>query len=199
MPDSIAAKPRKPRADAQRNRDRLLQVAKAAFAEIGPAVSLDEIARRAGVGIGTLYRHFPTRDALVEGVYRNETRRLVEAAANLDKTHAPVDALRAWMLMFVDYIATKQVMASALNALIAGPSDLYAASGPQMIATMTRLADRAVASGEIRLDFDPVDLLRALAGVANVAPTANWQDSARILVDVLIAGLRAPRAADEGL
>src|ERR1700734_4023728 len=98
---------RKPRADAERNRVRLLETAKAAFAEKGSGASLDEIARTAGVGAGTLYRHFPTRDALIEAVYRNENEQIVAAADRLAKTHPPVMALRDWLLLFVDYIATK--------------------------------------------------------------------------------------------
>ncbi len=181
---------RKPRADAQRNRDRLLKTAKAAFAEKGSGASLDEIARATGVGIGTLYRHFPTRDALIESVYRNETQQLAEAATRLADTHPPVEALREWMLLFVDYIATKQVMAEALNSLVGGTSALYAASGAQVKSAIATLVARAVASGEIRLELDPLDLLRALAGVANVSSSPNWEQSAKRLVDILIAGVR---------
>jgi AcrR family transcriptional regulator len=181
---------RKPRADAQRNRLKLLETAKIAFGEKGPGASLDEIAKMAGVGIGTLYRHFPTRDALVEQVYRNETRLLTDAAEQLAATRAPVEALRDWMLLFVDYLATKRVMAEALNTLVGGTSDLYAASGDMMKAAVAMLVDRAVASGEIRLDVEPLDLLRALVGVANIGSGPHWQDSARRVVDILIAGIR---------
>jgi AcrR family transcriptional regulator len=120
---------RGPRIDAQRNRQRLLETAKATFAEKGEAAGLEEIARLAGVGIGTLYRHFPTRDALVEAVYRNETQQLAEAAAELATTHAPVEALRAWMRIFVDHIATKQLMAGVLGSIVGDCSDLYADAG----------------------------------------------------------------------
>jgi AcrR family transcriptional regulator len=106
---------RKPRADAQRNRVRLLETAKAAFAEKGSGASLDEIARTAGVGAGTLYRHFPNRDALVAAVYRNETEQLVVAATRLAEMHPPVMALREWLLLFVDYIATKHGMYEVLR------------------------------------------------------------------------------------
>lgn len=181
---------RKPRADAQRNRVRLLEMAKAAFTEKGSGASLDEIARATGVGIGTLYRHFPTRDALIESVYRNETQQLAEAATRLADMHPPIEALREWMRLFVDYIATKQVMAEALNSLVGGASDLYAASGAQVKHAIAMLVARAVASGEIRLDLDPLDLLRALAGVANVSSGPNWEQSAKRLVDILIAGVR---------
>jgi AcrR family transcriptional regulator len=181
---------RKPRADAQRNRIRLLETAKAAFAEKGAAASLDEIARTAGVGAGTLYRHFPTRDALIEAVYRNETAQLVAAAARLAETHPPTVALREWLLLFVDYMATKQGMYEALNSIVGGTSELYSASTEQMKLAIAKLVDRAIASGDIRLDVDPLDLLRALAGVANVSAGSNGKQAAKRMVDILIAGIR---------
>ncbi|QEH34953.1 HTH-type transcriptional regulator AcrR [Aquisphaera giovannonii] len=183
---------RKPRADAQRNRAHLLDVAKSAFAEKGSAASLDEIARRAGVGIGTLYRHFPTRDALIEAVYRNEVEQLGEAASRLAAECPPVEALRAWLLLFVEYLGTKRGMSEALDSLVGGASELRAASGEMVKRSVAMLAGRA--SGELRLDFDPLDLLRALAGVANMGSGPDWRRSAGRLVDVLIAGLRADEA-----
>lgn len=181
---------RKPRADAQRNHARLLEVAKVAFSEKGSGASLDEIARAAGVGIGTLYRHFPTRDALIEAVYRNETDQLYAAAERLAQTRPPVEALREGMLLFVDYMGTKQGMSEALNSIVGGTSELYEASGAQAKRIIAMLVDRAVASGEIRLDMDPLDLFRALAGVANISAGPNWRQAARSLVDILIAGIR---------
>jgi AcrR family transcriptional regulator len=185
-----AATARKPRADARRNRIRLLETAKAAFAEKGPGASLDEIARTAGVGAGTLYRHFPTRDALIEAVYRNETEQLVAAASRLAATHSPMAALREWLLLFVDYMATKHGMYEALNSIVGGTSELYSASTAQMKRAIASLIDRAVASGDIRLDIDPLDLLRALAGVANVSAGAHGKQAAKRMVDILIAGVR---------
>jgi AcrR family transcriptional regulator len=181
---------RKPRADGERNRVRLLETAKAAFAEKGSGASLDEIARTAGVGAGTLYRHFRSRDALVAAVYRNETEQLVAAATRLAETHAPVMALREWLLLFVDYIATKHGMHEVLNSIVGGTSDLYSASSAQVKLAMAKLADRAVASGDIRLDLDPLDLLRALAGVANIGLGPDGERAAKRLVDILIAGVR---------
>jgi AcrR family transcriptional regulator len=181
---------RKPRADAERNRVRLLEAAKAAFAEKGSGASLDEIARIAGVGAGTLYRHFPTRDALVAAVYRNETEQLVAAADRLAATHPPVMALREWLLQFVDYIATKHGMHEVLNSIVGGTSDLYSASTAQVKQAIAELVDRAVASGDIRLDLDSLDLLRALAGVANIGLGPDGERAAKRLVDVLIAGIR---------
>jgi AcrR family transcriptional regulator len=181
---------RRPRADAQRNRGRLLETAKAAFAEKGPGASLDEIARTAGVGAGTLYRHFPTRDALIEAVYRNENEQLVAAADRLAETHSPTGALREWLLLFVDYMATKQGMYEALNSLAGGTSDLYSASTARLKQAIARLIDRAVASGDVRLDIDPLDLLRALAGVASVSAGPDGKQAAKRMVDILVAGVR---------
>jgi AcrR family transcriptional regulator len=183
---------RKVRADATRNRLLLLATAKSIFADKGSNASLDEIAKAAAVGIGTLYRHFPNRDALVEAVYRNEAQQLADAAVKLAGERPPVEALRAWMQLFIDHMATKQVMAEALNSLVGGTSDLYAASGLQVKEAIGMLVDRAVVSGDINPGMAPFDLLRALAGVAYVGAEPNWRDSANRLVDILIAGLRAP-------
>ena len=191
MPDSAVRQPgRKPRADAQRNRERLMEIAKAAFARGGAEVSLDDIAKAAGVGAGTLYRHFPTRDALIEAVYRAEVQALSDAAGRLAAEHAPVAALRAWMRLFVDYIAAKHLIAPALKSVVGGSSQLFAATGDQMREAIDGLVGRAVLSGDIRPDLDPFDLLRALVGVANVAASPDWEASAKRLVDILIAGSR---------
>jgi AcrR family transcriptional regulator len=184
---------RKPRADAQRNRDSLLEAAKAAFAEAGPEASLDEIARRAGVGIGTLYRHFPTRDAVVEAVYRRAVQQLADAAPRLVETMAPAEALRAWMRLFIDYIAAKRVIAPALKSLVGGGSALYADSSARINEAMALLVERARASGDIRPDADSADLLRALIGFAYVNSAPDWEASARRLIDLLIDGLRSQR------
>jgi AcrR family transcriptional regulator len=182
--------PRRPRADAERNRALLLKTAKAAFAEKGAAASLDEIARTAGVGAGTLYRHFPTRDALIEAVYRHETEQLVAAATRLSETQAPIAALREWLLLFVGYMATKHGMYDALNSIVGGTSELYSASKEQVTPAIAKLIDRAAASGDIRLDSDPLDLLRALAGVANMSLEPDSTQAAKRMVDILIAGIR---------
>jgi AcrR family transcriptional regulator len=183
---------RKPRADAQRNRDGLLEAAKAAFAEAGPEASLDEIARRAGVGIGTLYRHFPTRDAIVEAVYRREVQQLADAAPRLIESLPPAEALRAWMRVFIDYIAAKKVIAPALKSLVGG-SALYADSGARINQAIALLVERARASGDIRPSADPADLLRALIGFAYVNSAPDWEASARRLIDLLIDGLKSQR------
>jgi AcrR family transcriptional regulator len=182
--------PRKPRADAQRNRDRVLEVAKEAFTRSGADASLDDIAKQAGVGAGTLYRHFPSRDALLETVYRTEVEKLAAAEQKFAEAMAPMEALRAWMFLFVDYIATKKIIAPALNALLGHPSKVIEASHDQIWGAIRVLVKRAIKSGDIRKDLDPLDLLRALIGVANVASSPDWQQSARRLVDILIIGSR---------
>ena len=190
MTDAGAPRARRPRADAERNRARLLEAAKTAFAEKGRTASLDEIARAAGVGIGTLYRRFPTRDALVEAVYRNESDQLFAAAARLARTRPPVEALRAWLLLFVDHLAVKRGMSEALGSIAGGATELKETAGAKLKDGVALLVERAVASGGVRLDMEPLDLLRALA-----APASS--QAARRLVDILIAGMRAPQP--EGL
>ncbi|WP_420238718.1 TetR/AcrR family transcriptional regulator [Telmatobacter bradus] len=182
--------PRKPRTDAQRNRERILEVAKEAFTRFGADASLDEIAKQAEVGPGTLYRHFPTRDALIEAVYRSEVEKLAAAEGKFAETMPPVEALRAWMLLFVDHIAAKQIIAPALNSMVGGPSKLFEGSRGQVQAAIDALVKRAIESGDIRRDLVPFDLLRALIGVAHVASGAGWQQSARRLVEILITGSR---------
>ena len=181
---------RKPRTDALRNRERILEVAKAAFTRQGANASLDEIAKQAGVGAGTLYRHFPTRDELIEGVYRNEVEKLAAAAARFAETMSPLEALRAWMLLLVDYIAAKHIIAPALNSIAGGPSRLYEGSRTMIQGAIDELVKRAKKSGDLRRDLDAFDLLRALIGVSHVGSGADWQQSARRLVDILIAGSR---------
>jgi AcrR family transcriptional regulator len=181
---------RKPRTDALRNRERILEVAKEAFTRSGANASLDDIAREAGVGAGTLYRHFPTRDALLEAVYRTEVEKLAAAEREFAETLPPIEALRAWMLLFVDYIAAKQLIAPALNTLVGGPSKVIEASYVQIHEAVGALVKRAIWSGDIRRDLDPVDLLRALVGVAYMSSSPNWHQSARRLVDILITGSR---------
>jgi len=181
---------RKPGTDAQRNRERILEVAKAAFTRSGADASLDDIAKQAGVGPGTLYRNFPTRDALIEAVYHTEVENLAAAQRKLSAKLPPIEALRAWMMLFVDYIATKQIIASALNSVVGGPSRLYDSSRVHVAGAIDALVKTAMKRGDIRKDLEPFDLLRALIGVSNVATGPEWQESARRLVDILIKGSR---------
>jgi len=179
---------RKPRTDAQRNRKRILEVAKAAFTRHGADASLDEIAKQAGVGPGTLYRHFPTRDALIEAVYHTEVEKLAAAQRELSAKLPPAEALRAWMMLFVDYIAAKHIIAPALKSVGGGASRLYESSRAQVNGAIDALVKRAIKSGDIRKDVEPFDLLRALVGVSHVGIGSEWQQSARRLVDILIIG-----------
>jgi AcrR family transcriptional regulator len=184
---------RKPRTDAQRNRERILEVAKEAFTRCGGSASLDDIAKQAGVGAGTLYRHFPKRDNLIEAVYRSEVEKLAAAERNFSETMPPIDALRAWMLLLVDFIAAKQIIAPALNSVVGGPSKIYESSRSLIQAANNALMKRAMDSGDIRGDIDPSDLLRAVIGASYLEPGPGWQQSARRLVDILITGSRPAR------
>ena len=179
---------RKPRADSARNRQLLIDAAKAGFSGVGLDVSLEEIARRAGVGIGTLYRHFPTREAVVEAVYRREVEQLAEAVPQLLQISPAGEALHKWMHLFVDFIATKRIIAPSLAAAAARTST------PTSVELITRaistLVKRAIASGDVRKDIDPSDLLRAMVGVSYGNPDAGWEASARRLIDILMDGLR---------
>jgi AcrR family transcriptional regulator len=181
---------RKPRRDAQRNRERLLEVAGQAFSRFGANTSLDDIATEAGVGPGTLYRHFPTREALLEAVYRSEMEKLAAAEQKFAEELPPIEALRAWLLLFIDYIAAKQLIAPALNALVGDPKKVFEVSYARIWEAIRSLVKRAIKNGDIRKDLHPIDLLRALIGVANVATSPDWQQSARRLVDILITGAR---------
>ena len=181
---------RKPRADAQRNRERILEVAKQEFTKSGANASLEEIAKNAGVGPGTLYRHFPTREELLVAVYRSGMEKLAAAERKFADTMSPVEALRAWLLLFVDSVETKQIIAPVLNTLVGDPKKVFEASYAQIREALRALVKRAVKSGDIRKDLDPIDLLRAIVGVANVSAAPDWQQSARRLVDILITGSR---------
>jgi AcrR family transcriptional regulator len=181
---------RKPRTDALRNRERILEMAKAAFTRHGAATSLDDIAKQAGVGAGTLYRHFPTRDALIEAVYRSEVEKLAAAARGFAAAMLPIEALRAWLLLFVDYIAAKHIIAPALNSVVGGPSRLYEGSRGLIQGAIDELVKRAKKSGDVRRDLEAFDLLRAVIGVFHVGSGPECQQSARRLVDILIAGSR---------
>jgi len=182
---------RKPRADSLRNREQLLAAAKAAFAETGAEAPLEEIARRAGVGIGTLYRHFPTRDALLAAVYRREVDQLTQSAERLMAEHPPLEAFERWLHLLVDYLAAKRVVAPALQASAEG-AQAYAAAGMPVTDTLGRLTERLVTSGAIRPDVRPQDLMRIIMGVAQGYDQPDWAPSARRLIDIVVAGLRPP-------
>lgn len=181
---------RKTRADALRNRERILEVAKESFTRHGAEASLDEIAKQAGVGPGTLYRHFATRDALIEAVYRSEVEKLAAAGRRFAASMPPLEALRAWLLLFVDYVAAKHIIAPALNSVAGGPSRLYEGSRSLVQGTLDELVKRAKRNGDLRRNIDASDLLRAVIGASYVGFGGDWQQSAKRLVDILIAGSR---------
>jgi hypothetical protein len=185
---------RKPRTDAQQNRERILEVAKKAFARSGASTSLDDIAKTGRRWSGNFVSPFSYSRCPSEAVYRTEVERLAAAEWKFAQTMPPVEALRAWMSLFVDCIATKQIIAPALNTLVGGPSKVYEASRAQITGAIHALVEPAIESGDIRRDLDPVDLLRALIGVSNVASSPNWQQSVRRLMDILITGSRPIRS-----
>jgi AcrR family transcriptional regulator len=178
------------RADAQLNHDRLLDAAARSFARDGSEASLKAIAKEAGVGIGTLYRRFPTREMLIEATYRNETTRLGEAAVKLLKKLAPLDALRAWMDRFVDYMATKHGMAEALPAILASEGDLRMETRDLLTEALATLLAAGATAGSIRPDADPNDVLMALGGVTLIAGDPGQHELAGRLLDLLVDGLR---------
>ena len=196
---SLPKKPqRKPRADAARNRERVLEAAKTVFSAGGPDVSLEAVARRAGVGIGTLYRHFPTREALFEAVYRREVQQLADLAEELKVGTEPAEALRRWMHSNVEFVATKKGMSAALALAAYKPSELYAYTAERLTKAVAGLLDRAVAAGEIRADVSAADLLRALVAMCYMNNQPGWQVSVLRLVDVFVDGLRKPPGRSEG-
>jgi AcrR family transcriptional regulator len=196
MADRTGTIVRKPRADAVRNRERVLEAAKAVFSAGGPDASLEAVARRAGVGIGTLYRHFPTRQSLFEAVYRREVQQLGELAEQLKGEAAPVDALRRWLRSNVEFVATKKGMSAALALAVQGSSELSAYSFDRLTKAVGALLDRAVAAGEIRSDISPEDVLRTLVGMCYMHDQPGWQKSVLRMVDVFVDGLRVQGRVD---
>jgi AcrR family transcriptional regulator len=190
MADQAAKHARKPRADAVRNRERVLEAAKAVFSAGGADASLEAVARRASVGIGTLYRHFPTRESLFEAVYRREVQQLGEFAEQLKNEAEPVEALRRWLRSNVEFVATKKGMSAALALAAHKPSELTAYSFDRLTKAVGALLDRAVAAGEIRTDIGPEDVLRALVGMCYMHDQPGWQSTVLRLLDVFVDGLR---------
>ena len=190
MTDQSAEHIRKPRADAVRNRERVLQAAKAVFSAGGADASLEAVARQAGVGIGTLYRHFPTRESLFEAVYRREVQQLGELAEQLKNEAEPVEALRHWLRSNVEFVATKKGMSAALALAAHKPSELTDYSFDRLTKAVGALLDRAVAAREIRTDIGPEDVLRALIGMCYMHDQPGWQSTVLRLLDVFVDGLR---------
>jgi AcrR family transcriptional regulator len=181
---------RKTRADAVRNKEHILAVARDVFTSRGVDVSMNEIAKAAQVGAGTLYRNFPTRDELLAAVYRSEVDKLANTQKKFSAEMPPLEALRAWMLVFVDYIAAKQIITPALNAMVGGAAQIYAETSEVLNDATQTLAKDAVAVGELSADVDPMDMLRAIYGVATAANSSDWPKKARRFVDILIEGAK---------
>jgi AcrR family transcriptional regulator len=182
---------RKPRADAQRNRERILVVAKEVFTRDGASASLDDIARQTGIGPGTLYRHFPTRDALIEAVYTGEVEKLAAAAHRFAASMPPLEALRAWMLLFIDHVSDKRLIIPAMDTVAGGSVRLIEGARSLIHTAFVACVKRAIASGDLRADTNPDDFVRALVGVFHTIALPGWEQSARRIVDILIAGSRS--------
>ena len=177
------------RKDAQRNREKLLAAAVELFAERGTEGSLEEVAKRAGVGIGTLYRHFPTRDALVEAAYRNEVAQLRAAADELLAELPPDAALEAWMRRFVDYGTAKRGMRDALQS-IAGGATLFADTRGQVTEAVAVLLRAGAEAGTLRADVEPEDVLRAMGAIWLVADGDDFAEQAMRILRLVLDGLR---------
>jgi AcrR family transcriptional regulator len=187
LPTTVA---RRPRVDAQRNRERILEVAREAFTQNGAEATLDDIARRAEIGPGTLYRHFPTREALIEAVFRSQVEKLTGAGARYAVTMRPLEALRAWMLLFIEYVADKLLILPAMDTVSGGSTRLIEGTRGMIHSTFRGLVQRAVKSGDLRAGTDPDDLIRAFIGVFHTTSLPDWESSARRIVDILIEGSR---------
>jgi AcrR family transcriptional regulator len=185
------------RADARRNRERLLQAAADAFARDGADASLEEIARQAGVGIGTLYRNFPSREALMEMVFRRTVDQLVDSADRLLSSLPPDEALAEFMERFVAYVATKRGLAAHLKTVLSADAELFVYTHSRMNEAISTLIKAAVESGRIRADVEPDDVLRALSGVCLASDAPGWQDQACRLSRLLMDGLRYQPASDQ--
>jgi AcrR family transcriptional regulator len=181
---------RKPRADSLRNREQLLATAKSAFTELGAEVALEEIARRAGVGIGTLYRHFPTRGALLAAVYQREVAQLSAAADRLLAEKPAVEALESWFEELIAYMTTKRVVGHALRAGSSEGAQVFAAGGPSIRQSFGRLARAAGQAGQIRADLTDDDLQRLLTAFAHGYDQPGWEAGARRMLSIMMAGLK---------
>lgn len=180
---------RRQRADAVRNRERILASAKSVFNAGGPDASLEAVARHAEVGIGTLYRHFPTREALYDAIYRREVDQLTELARQLTNERQPIDALRLWLQAEVELVATKRAMAVALALATHKPPELYAYTFRALTTALQSLLDRAVVAGQIRGDVGAEDVLRMVIGMCYLHDQPDWRAAVMRLIDVFLDGL----------
>ena len=207
MPDQIEAVPdqaragqepaRRPRADAERNRARLLDAARAAFASGQASVSLDQVARDAGVGIGTLYRHFPTREALVEALYRKELDDLCASATALLAARSPEGALRAWLDGFAGYVAAKREMADSLRAVLASGAVTISQSRERLTAAVQAILDAGIADGTLRDDVRAEDVVAMTVGMFTATPSIDGgREQLERMFGLLVDALRRPRKAE---
>jgi AcrR family transcriptional regulator len=178
------------RADAQRNREKLLAAASELFAQSGTEVPLEAIAGRAGVGIATLYRNFPTRDALVEAAYRNEVAHITAAATELLAAYPPDVALVRWTERYVDYVAAKRGMSDALRAIIESGNDIYADTRRELLTAFATLLQAGVDAGTLRPDVDAEDAFRATGSVFMLPQQDGWREQAARLLALVVDGLR---------
>ncbi|HUQ54111.1 helix-turn-helix domain-containing protein [Lentzea sp.] len=184
------AESRTPRADAARNRDQLLAVATSMFVSADAEPSMRAIAREAGVGIATLYRHFPTRESLVDAVYRDQVVRLTTGARDLLDQLPPAAAMRRWMDLFGDWIATKNGMLDTLLAMIEAGEIAHAQTRTELLAAITAILDAGRAAGDLRRDVTAEDIAASLIGIFTVAPRPAQDAKAGRLLDLLMDGLR---------
>ncbi|WP_075024988.1 TetR/AcrR family transcriptional regulator [Actinomadura madurae] len=184
------AKMRAPRADAARNRDQLLAVATRVFASADAETSMRAIAREAGVGIATLYRHFPTRESLVDAVYRDQVERLTTGARELLDRLPPAAAMRRWMDLFGDWVATKNGMLDTLVAMIESGEIAHVQTRSELLAAVTTILDAGRAAGDLRSDVTAEDIAASLIGIFTVAPRHEHEARAGRLLDLLMDGLR---------
>jgi AcrR family transcriptional regulator len=178
------------RADARLNRDRVLEAAARAFARDGTHASLKAIAKDAGVGIGTLYRRFPTREQLVEAIYRSEVARICRSADALLAVGPPVTALRSWMSEFVSFSAAKQGMSDVLHLVLAADDTMRLETRENLTGAVAALTQAAVADGSIRADVAPYDVLLSLSGIGLVAAQIGQGPQSERLIDLLMDALR---------
>jgi AcrR family transcriptional regulator len=192
LPAPDRTQPRRPRADAERNRARLLDAAQAAFASGQAPVALEQIARDAEVGIGTLYRHFPTREALVEALYRKELAELCGSAGDLLAAYAPEQALRAWMDRFAGYVAAKREMADALRAVFAAGTVTVSQAREELTAAVQTILDAGIADGTLRDDVRPEDVVAMIVGIFTATSIAGGREQRERMFDLLIDAVRRP-------
>ena len=191
----MPATPRRTRSDALQNRERLLEVASRVFAEQGLDTAPAAIATQAGVGVGTLYRHFPTREALIDAAYRRELTRVCDKAVELLDRHTAAEATRAWMAHFVDYATAKRGMSEALNTVIASGTDPYADSHALLAAAVAALLEAGARDGSLRTDVTPDELLLFMAGAAYSASRSGGGERGRRLVELVMDALTKGTAA----